>query len=614
MATRKKQVKNRTNKIVAARGEPKIVTRPQRKSFWVTLLIAVGAATVCFLPMLKNDFTNWDDEVYVIKNSLLRGPDWTGIFTTTISSNYHPLTIISLALNYQISGLHSWSYLLFNLLLHLINTALVFYLVWLLSGKKLFVCFFAALVFGIHPMHVESVSWISERKDVLYTLFFLLSLIKYWRFLESGERSQLWACFLFFVVSLLSKPAAIVLPLVLLLLDFWKGRPLQVKRIFEKVPFFLMAILFGIITVQIQSQKAMTSLEVFPIWARLFFATYGIMIYFVRFFIPYPLSAFHPYPSIHDLGWPVLVSPVFVAALFTFTWIKRKNKALVFGILFFVINLLLVLQLVAIGYTIVSERYTYVPYIGLAFLFGLFLNEHSNSALRIPLRIGVIAVLLIFGVISFRRTVVWKNSDTLWTDVIKHYTNAAIPYTNRASYFYVKGDSVHSVEANYFFEKTVADCDNALNIDPNFQTGYETRGLALLKLNRDKEAMADGDALIKKAPDRAIGYSMAGTAAMHLNEFEKAIERFNTCLKIDPKDHGTFNKRGAILYNHYKEYKGALEDFNKAIELSPQPAYFLNRSRCYYLLGDTSRAKADVQFAIQNGVTVSAEYKKLLNL
>ncbi len=523
--SKRKKLKTKSKKTSTP---PTTATRkPQekKKHFLAWLLAIIGITAICFFPMLKNNFTNWDDETYVVNNALLRGPDWKGIFTQPIASNYHPLTIISLVINYGLTGLSPSSYLIFNLLLHLVNTALVFYFVWTISDKKIWVAGLTAIIFGIHPMHVESVAWISERKDVLYTLFFLLSLLQYWRFLQTGKRLGLWLCFLFFILSLLSKPAAIILPLVLFLLDYWKGRPINLRSAIEKIPFFIIA-----------------------------------------------------------------------------------------AVLFFLINLLLVLQLVSIGYTIVSERYTYVPYIGLGFLFGMLLNKYISGIAKIPVRIFVGAALTIFGFLTFQRTMVWKNSDTLWTDVIKHYSNAAIPHTNRAYYFFMMADTMKSGETSSLFQKVIDDCNVALQNQPDFQKAYETRGLTFLRLNKDRSALADGDSLVKLAPDHEIGYSIRGTAFVRLNQFEKAMTDFNTCLKITPTDHAILNKRGAILYNQYQKYHEALADFTKAIEISPEGSYYLNRSRCYYLLGDTTKAKQDVQISLQKGVAVTAEYRKLLNL
>src|SRR5213078_3819526 len=140
-------------------------------------------------------------------------------------------------------------------------------------------------------------------------------LIQYWRFIKNGKPAGLWACFLFFVLSILSKPAAIILPLVLFLLDYWSKRPFGKKLVTEKIPFFLVGALFTILTLKLQSVTAMTSLDVYPLWVRLFFACYVVMIYFLRFFIPYPLSSFHPFPSPDNLGMTVYLSPLFIIAV-----------------------------------------------------------------------------------------------------------------------------------------------------------------------------------------------------------------------------------------------------------------------------------------------------------
>ncbi len=211
----------------------------------VSVLLLTG---VSFLPMLANGFTNWDDDIYITSNRLLRGPDWSGIFTGPSASNYHPLTIITLAFNYAISGTDPISYHFLNWLLHILNTALVFLFVYKISGKKIYVAAFCSVIFGVHPMHVESVAWVSERKDVLYALFFLLALLQYWSFLESGKRLKLVLCFTFFILSLLSKPAANILPVVLYLLDYWHNRPFYWKVWTGENSFFILAIAFGLFT------------------------------------------------------------------------------------------------------------------------------------------------------------------------------------------------------------------------------------------------------------------------------------------------------------------------------------------------------------------------------
>src|SRR6187397_1296590 len=195
MASKKLPKSKRTSSSSTAPKKKAKAKRDYSLLPWFFLVAVLTA--VCLWPMLKNEFTNWDDEFYVVNNQLLRGPDWKGIFSKQVLGNYHPLTILSYAFNFAISGLDPFSYLLVNYLFHIGNSLLVFYFIWNISGKNKFIAAFVALIFCIHPMHVESVAWVAERKDVLYTFFFLLSLIQYWRYLVSGKRSHIWTCFIF---------------------------------------------------------------------------------------------------------------------------------------------------------------------------------------------------------------------------------------------------------------------------------------------------------------------------------------------------------------------------------------------------------------------------------
>ena len=439
------------------------------------LSVAVITA-LCLFPMLRNGFTNWDDEYYVVNNSLLRGPDWIGIFTRPVVSNYHPLTVLSLAANFAISGKDPHSYLILNLLLHLLNVVLVFVFIYSISRRQTLVAFFTALIFGIHPMHVESVAWISERKDLLYTLFYLLALMQYWLFLRSRKPFRLWLCFLLFVLSMFSKPAAIVLPLVLFLMDYWQQRPITRQVVLEKIPFILVAALFAIITLKLQSVTAMTSLDLYPFWVRLFFASYAVLVYLFWFFVPYPLSAFHPFPEPGHLGLVIYLAPLFLAALLFVIWQFRKNRLVVFGFLFFLVNVVLVLQLIPIGMTIVSERYTYVPYIGLAFMFTMLASEYLKEKRLVPAIAGAVVIFSLFGFLTFKRTQVWKDSDSLWTDVIDHYPDASLPRAERAQSNSSKATMIDGATAAQLYERIIEDCTVVINKETDASNSNERKG------------------------------------------------------------------------------------------------------------------------------------------
>ena len=603
----------RVKKATSSPPAPKKKVKQNRDySLLPWLLLVAGITAVCLAPMMQNEFTNWDDEYYVINNQLLRGPDWQGILSNQVLGNYHPITILSYAFNYAISGLHPFSYLLVNYLLHLVNTILVFYFIWNISGKNKFIAAFVAIIFGIHPMHVESVAWVAERKDVLYTGFFLLSLLQYWKYLANGKRKNLWICFLFFVLSLLSKPAAIVIPLVLLLLDYWYDRSFNWKVMIEKIPFFLLSILFGIITIKIQSASAMVGLSVFSITARLYFACYCLMTYFYRFFFPYPLSAFHNFPLTNQTPLPILLSPIFAAAFVAAFWFLRRNKVFVFGILFFVINLLLVLQIISIGLTIVSERYTYVPYIGLAFMAAMLVNQIKIIPQKLAL--GVAAVFVIaFGIITYQRTKVWKNSGTLWTDALKYTPRAPYARTNRANYLSklaLRPDQKPFADSIY--KVALEDCAIALSVWPNHAPAYEYRGLMYLDRHQFKEALADANELIRIKPNYRMAYDIRATSYYKLNEPLKALADYDKCVSISPTDHRSHYNRGLILMYTSLNYNEALKAFTTAITISPLGNYYLYRSICYSKMGDMAKAKEDALIAKQKGAVFPDNYKYIL--
>ena len=585
------------------------------KTFGLWLFGVLAITGLCLIPMLNNGFTNWDDDVYVTSNLIIKSPDWEAIFTRPSAYNYHPLTMLTLAFNYAVSAMDPFSYHLVNWLLHILNTALVFLFIYKISGRKIFVAAFASLIFGIHPMHMESVAWISERKDVLYACFFLLALLQYWSFLETGKRPKLLYCFIFFILSLLSKPAAIILPFVLFLLDHWYGRSFNWKVWAEKIPFFIFSFLFGFITIKVQSAEAIVGLDIYPLWTRFFFACYTIMIYTARFFVPYTLSAFHPYPSVDSLGLPVLLSPIFMIALLILLWLKRKDKLLVFSLLFFIVNLLLVVQFVSIGLTIVSERYTYIPYIGLAFLAGMWLNKYldSRSALfikAIPLIIGII-----FGFISFQRTKVWKDGDTLWSDVVKHYPDAATPRSNHADYLRkMAGLPANKPQADELLRRALEESSMAIKLKPTHIKAYVNRQNIYLMLGKDSLAMADAETLLKLQPSNSQAFYTKGFAYMRFDRDDSSLFWFNKSIETDPTADFVLNSRGTLLFNKFKRYNEAITDFTRAIELNPKGEYFYNRSNCYFRMGDVIKAKSDALTAMEKGFIIPDAYKSSLQL
>ena len=564
--------------------------------------------------MLQNGFTNWDDELYVVNNPLLHGPDWHGIFTQPVVSNYHPLTMVTLALNYDARHPSAAPFLFWNLFLHLANTLLVFLLVRMLSGGSVRVAAFTAAVFALHPMHVESVAWISERKDVLYAFFFLLSLMAYWRHLVTSKATLYWLSFFLFACSVLSKPAAIVLPLVMILLDVYAGRKMTLRLLAGKIPFLLVAVAMGVVTLMVQSEKAIAGLETYPLWLRPLFASTALVSYLVRFVIPYPLSAFHPYPHAASPGWLVYASPLLLLIAAALFWRLRRNRVVLFGGLFFVVNLVLVLQVVAIGNTLTAERYTYMSYAGLAF--AVFMaSERMPAARRTPAFAVAAIALVVFAWMTHERTPVWKDSNTLWTDVLKTYPDAYIPRNNRANYLSKRAsDPANRASSEALYRQALEDCNVALQQQPSYVPSYETRGIIYLMLGNYAAAIDDGSAIIRLQPEFYKGYSIRGYAYMQSGHPDEAAADFTRCIALNPSDATAYTNRGMIRFNHFRQYGDALADFDRAAQLNPTGSVLLARSRCHFALGDTALAREDARAALEHGAAVPDDYRLQLGL
>ena len=351
----------------------------QQPKIMLLLLGILLLTFIVFWPSLQNGFTNWDDTYYVTQNTLIKSLSFEhlkDIFTTSERSLYHPFTMLSFALNYQIAELNPFTYHFTNLLFHLINTFLVFYFIYLISEKQIGTALITAVLFGIHPMHVESVAWVSERKDVLFTCFFLAAASTYWHYISSGKSKTYVFALLLFLASLLSKATAVTLPLVLLLLDYYKGRKLNMQLIIEKIPFFILSIIFGLLTIKYQSQGAIGDLDDFSALERIMFASYGFVMYALKFLLPFNLSAFYPYPATENMPILFKIAPllaVIMLALAAFS--LKKTKVIAFGLTFYAFTVFLTLQFISVGGAVMADRYTYVPYIGLSFIIAYYLNK-----------------------------------------------------------------------------------------------------------------------------------------------------------------------------------------------------------------------------------------------
>lgn len=557
---------------------------------------------------INNGFQeNWDDNIYLTENPSLQSPKEGYIknaLTTFSNGHYHPLTTLSYALDYNLFGLNAEAFHTVNIVLHLLVVLLVFVFIDLLV-KEQFIAFFTALLFGIHPMHVESVAWISDRKDLLCTLFYVAALCSYLIYIKDKDKKFLVCTFVLFLLSLLSKSMAVTLPFVLLLLDYFKSRKLDLKAILEKAPFIILSLVFAYISILAQkSNEALGDINTVSWWAKLMFGSYAIIMYLVKLFSVGGLSAFYNYPLTEEGKYPLFyyIAPFIVAVLiFALIKIKKHRKLLWFGFGFFLITISLVLQFVPAGNVIMADRYTYLPYIGLFFVLASFTKlfyDHSTS-----LRPVILSVVFIYGNIcafcSYSRTKVWKDSMTLWSDTIEKNPDAALPYSNRAVLYMMKNDN----------EKAIKDLNMAIRIRPKYITPHYNRGLLLSKTGRYREAVQDFDFVMQNNPRDIISvYIERGNAYMYGGNFQKAIEDFNSALRYDPNLPSAFYSRG-MSYHYMGKYTEALNDFNELVRLDPRFAkgYYL-RAMTLYKLKDYPSAMQDAMKASQMGYKVDPAF------
>ena len=542
---------------------------------WGVVLLTL----VVFLPSLQNDFVNWDDSDYIHSNDYIQEITKENIWhiaTQPIAYNYHPLTMYSLMLDYQIWEKNAFGYHLMSLIIHLLNVLLIFYFAYLLSRGRVEIALITALLFGIHPMHVESVAWVSERKDVLYLFFMCLSFIAYLQYLRKRNWTYYSFAVLWAALSMASKPAAVILPLLLICLDFYWKRKVRLKAILDKTPFFILAFIFGLMTIEAQTSAGGVVGKNFTLLQRLSFISYGFVMYLVKLIAPFKLAAFYPYPissAQESLPLAYKIMPFATLLLLGFVaWTWRHTRLIVFAVAFYFFNIALVLQFVSVGKAIIADRYTYMAYTGLFFVVGygfhkLYYSKRTyRQALQMALGIGT----LFMAFLSFQQVKTWKNGETMWGNVIEKYPNSMV-YVTRGD-FYMGAKE---------FDKAFADFSQAIAMNPKEFDAYNLRGNIHRREKRYDEAIADYQKALDVQPRSPKAMLNLGNTYFERNQNDLAFDVYNQIIQGHPNDANALCNRGAIYFRK-GEYDKALQDLNKAISIDDD--YFdayMNRGVVY---------------------------------
>ena len=522
------------------------MSRSVRKT-WVLAALLVAATVAVWWPALDNGFADYDDRTYVTENPAIQGGlngkslGWA--FTAVHGANWHPLTWITHTIDWSLHGDAARGHHLTNLLLHAANTLLLF---WLLAGptRSTSRSLIVAALFALHPLHVESVAWVAERKDVLSTFFWLLALLAWVRWTRRPNATRYAWVALAMAASLLSKPMAVTLPFTLLMLDVWPlgraegGARRLIPLVVEKIPLFALSAASAVVTLWAQgSAGAVKTLSTFAFPVRLANAAVAYVAYLGKAVLPVNLAVIYPHPGAAIESWKVLGS---VAALALATWVawcsRERRPYLTAGWFWYVITLVPVIGLVQVGEQAMADRYTYVPLIGI-FIAAIWWTadrvsgRHESAMAFRVLTTAAVLVLAVFGVLTRQQIGHWRDGETLFT--------------------------------------------HALAVTSNNPVAHANLGVALIDRDRVGEAMQHYRAALKLRPNNVIVQTNLGNAQKRAGLHDAAFESYRLALAIDPAYTDTYYNLGKLL-DSVGRGDEAIATYRRALEIAPDDAQVHN--------------------------------------
>jgi tetratricopeptide (TPR) repeat protein len=532
------------------------------KYYW-NVLFLVCIVFIVFSPALYQPFVHWDDDVHCYDNPNVRGLDGghiEAIFSTDVNKTYIPLTIFSFALEYHFFKTNPFFYHFDNVLLHAGVVLLVFLLASRL-GLSQGAAFLGALLFGIHPMHVESVAWVTQRKDVLYSLFYLLCCWHYVGYLKSRRMlNYIWAL-LFAFVSILAKPMALSLPLILCLLDWFVkgGRPARASW-FDKVPFGLVVFPIAWVT-YLMNMRAIdlnwTQAPLVWLWSFSF--------YLLKFVFPKELLALYQLPAPVNLFNPQFFIAVVIFVIFFLSLILfRRQRLFVFACLYFFLSIFFLLRFDnKQDLSFVADRFMYLPSLGFCWLFGFYADSALFLLKERPifrrLLLGAVCLLYaLLGNLAYHQTKLWGDEFLIWSRVAERFPSAAA-YNHLGNYFLNQRDYAQALS---YYDKVIA-------IDPRYHKPYGNRGVVHLQERNYDAAIADFTIVIALNPADAAGaFNNRGYAYLQLHDLDAALMDFHRAIVRDPQNFRAYMNR-ATVYKNIGQFNLAMQDLLAALRINP---------------------------------------------
>ena len=540
------------------------------------LCLIILVTGIAFAPSLKNGFTNWDDPELLLENNSVKSLSAGNIQSFFSGSyaglgGYTPLVFVSYALEYRFFQLDPKIFHLDNLLLHILNTVLIYFLIFLIS-RNVWLSFITALLFGIHPLHVEAVAWIQGRKDLLFSLFFLGASISYTLFLRNKDKKNRYylLSLVLFACSLFSKVTAVAFPFVILLLESTSGRKLDKSVLRRSIPFFALAGIFlflAFITMKPGSTGIPSPKEHLTYLQNLGLFFYAFVFYISKILWPVRLMARYSSDIVHYPWGLVLSGALFaVGGALIYSVYRRYKEFATFGTAFFVLTLLPTLPFHFAGQPY-ADRYTYLPLAGILLIISVFVLEilpKYGSPRRI-LRYGAGAFLglavLLLGAKTWAQCRVWHDGISLWTNSLKNDPQNARAYLDRAEAYTDAGE----------MDKALADLDTAEKLEPENATIANDRGFIYFKRGEDDKALNEYDRSIALDPRFELGYLNRAILWGRMREFEKTVQDLTTAIEINEHFYLAYYYRG-IAHKELRLFDRALADFKAAYQISPTEA------------------------------------------
>ncbi|MBN2375882.1 MAG: tetratricopeptide repeat protein [Sedimentisphaerales bacterium] len=576
--------------------------RPNKKQILILSLLLILAVAGVYYQVLSHEFVNYDDLAYVGENEhVLPGFTTEGIawaFTTNWTANWHPLTWLSLMLDCQIAAPKNTPPMVHftSLTLHIANTLLLFLVFWKMTGS-IWPSWFLAIIFGVHPVHVESVAWAAERKDVLSTFFWLAVMAVYISYARRHTVPKYLAMTLLFILGLMAKPMLVTLPIVLLLLDYWPLNRLKSAKnlaplLLEKIPLFIITLASCVVTFIFQrSVGVVKSLDVLSIPMRLGNAATSYVSYISKMLWPQNLAVFYPYDFFQTTLQFASAAALLLFLTILLIWLGRRHRFLTVGWLWYLGTMIPVIGLVQVGIQAMADRYTYIPSIGffVVIIWGsLLLADRLHLPRLLPGIIGIIAVSIL-AVCCWFQVATWKNNETLYKHAIAVTENNNVAHNNLAVALKQQGR----------IDEALHHWQTVLQIYPDYRDSILGLGPTLVDHGKPEQAVATYEKYLKLCPNDleirkmlAYALSKAGQNDQAFAEYQKVLLRAEDI---------SLRKGIAQLFEKGKRYDLALKHYQKILELKPEDSAVRTLlAHALYQLGRYDESFAEYQKALKS--------------